>query len=849
MHNMGVEQQVTVDAADDATMGWQKLVPGTPISIWAATEPSEKLFQGTPAALEDKVDYRFRNGWVETGDLPCRTALRAFLQDRRVPIPAGTFTELVLADDEGELDFSTFRYRATLISRAFRVRLRAVTEGAVRFRIQTCGGVRVWLGETEVAVFEPFIRNTRSEAEVEFKVPSGESTLTLRLEDLHERDTQNFFSFVFCGGLSLDYSLPQELAEPNVEAAAKTLDALRFDHVFYESGPIRLSSDHLPDERMNITIEGPVVFPRGDILGPLEAAPVSIHDIGRKVPGDIALSAESAVAGCVHLKMSAKVGAASMTRTTGTTILRQGLRLEGDLSQRKKAAADEIARCACFEPAVAMLLALRNEKANRVEEILASVLPTIEERHDCSDFSILPILRLWRDASATLSSDTQNRVKSAILGYRYWMTEPGNDVMWFWSENHVLCFHTAQLIAGKLFPDEEFTNSGCRGRQLAEDAFVHLNRWFDAIDAHGLCEWNSAAYYPIDMLGLLTLHDMAPELKDQSREVLDRLFAMVALHTSGDVPAGCQGRCYEKELLAGAATELGSVAAIALGRPFLAGYDRAAALFCVSSYETPGGLQAFSHPPPGTSLKAKYTQGFEQAGKLTLWKSADIQLSTSTSGNAGQKGHQAHVVDVQAAAHPMARLWINHPGELKEWGDRRPSLLAGNHVMPHVAQHDATAVLIYALDRPWTKLQFSQLFAVKDAFEPPKKLGDWWVFKAGDGESAVWCSAALAPVEGSYAGSLWRAHARRAAWVVTVKQPDEPSDAFAERLSAASPSFDDQHMTVETRASDATRLQTVFGGATTLNGTLKEDGPLSVEPHVGWNGGPLMHWRTHGARS
>ena len=29
----------------------------------------------------------------------------------------------------------------------------------------------------------------------------------------------------------------------------------------------------------------------------------------------------------------------------------------------------------------------------------------------------------------------------AILGFRYWLDEPGNDVMWYWSENHVLCFH------------------------------------------------------------------------------------------------------------------------------------------------------------------------------------------------------------------------------------------------------------------------------------------------------------------------------------------------------------------------------------------------------------------------
>ena len=210
------------------------------------------------------------------------------------------------------------------------------------------------------------------------------------------------------------------------------------------------------------------------------------------------------------------MGGATLVRRLGTTILPEGHPLPGDLPARKTRAADLIAAHDGFEPSVAALLALRGEQPDRVARILAPVLWTIEEHWDCSDFSILPLLRLWRDARDTLAPPLADRLIGAFLTYRYWIDEPGDDVMWFWSENHVLCFHAAQLVAGRLFPDDSFPNSGKTGRAHAAQAAARLDRWFAAILDHGLCEWNSAAYYPIDLLGLLTLHDMAPDFRDRA---------------------------------------------------------------------------------------------------------------------------------------------------------------------------------------------------------------------------------------------------------------------------------------------------------------------------------------------
>ena len=93
--------------------------------------------------MSDTVDYLFRCGWVDTGNLPCRAALRALIADRQIDKPTGSFDQVVVADQAGICDFSTFCFRPTLISHALRLTLRSDAGGAVELRVTTCGGVNI----------------------------------------------------------------------------------------------------------------------------------------------------------------------------------------------------------------------------------------------------------------------------------------------------------------------------------------------------------------------------------------------------------------------------------------------------------------------------------------------------------------------------------------------------------------------------------------------------------------------------------------------------------------------------------------------------------------------------------
>ena len=819
--------------------GWHRLEPGAGLTRWAMTPAEELPFPGIARPMEDRVTYRFVNGWVDTGDLPCREALRRGIGRPPATRPEGPFAEVVQGFDGPELDFSTFRHRPTLIRRGLRCRVRG--DGAVTFDLSTCGGVALWLDGQEVTRFEPFDRNTPHRTQVAMTL-SGTHDLTLRLEDLHERDTTCFLSLILREG-ALEHALPEGMGSPQIEEVAAVLGSLRTEAVFHDDAPIRLRADPPPMAPVTLRITRPHAFARGGLSRDPAPLPEQTVTLTPETPTALLHEADPPDHGALALDIRAEAGGCTLRRSLGTTRLAQAAPLPGDLPARKAEALARIARGTGFEPSVALLLAQCGEQPQRVARILGAALTTIEERHDCSDFTILPLLWLWRTARGALAPALRDRLEAALLGYRYWLDEPGNDVMWFWSENHVLCFHVAQLLAGQAFPDRTFPNSGKTGTQHAAQAAARLHRWFDAIDEDGLCEWNSAAYYPIDLLGLLTLRDGAPEFRARVEDVLDRLFVMTALHTTGGVPAGTQGRCYEKELLAGPGTELGSVAAIAFGGAFAPGYDRASVLLCLSDYAPPPLCARLTAPEDGQVISARYTQGVGHAGKLSLWKTAQGQLSTVTGLPAGTKGHQAQVIDVQLAGHPMARLWINHPGERKPWGERRPSLLAGSHVVPQVAQHDGTALVIFDLARDWTDLPFAQVFAAPGAFAAPQAVGGWWVYRSGASQVAVWCSAPLEEVSGLYAGALRRAQGPRLGWVVTLPVPEETPDAFAARLARSVPVFDAEARALTTPGQRGEALRLSFDGTLTVGGAPQPFGPLTPEPHIALNAAPLTHWK------
>ena len=189
------------------------------------------------------------------------------------------------------------------------------------------------------------------------------------------------------------------------------------------------------------------------------------------------------------------------------------------------------------------------------------------------------------------------------------MDEPGDDVMWFYSENHALMFHTCQLLAGELYPSETFSNSGMTGLQMQQKAKGLLLEWFRGFLNEGFTEWNSSAYLPIDLLGLASLYAWTQdgELRALAKRGMDYVFYLLAVHSRKGFFAGSSGRTYLKEQFGNWSncTSFMSWIGYGCGTPGHAG--KGVVSLCLSDYEPPRGYAAYFNVEPGFELVCRST--------------------------------------------------------------------------------------------------------------------------------------------------------------------------------------------------------------------------------------------------
>lgn len=190
---------------------------------------------------------------------------------------------------------------------------------------------------------------------------------------------------------------------------------------------------------------------------------------------------------------------------------------------------------------------LRNKKEVFDFKELYDFCDFVDKREDCNDFRMISLQRLLVQFQDKLPQEIQDRIKSTIINFRYWMKEPGNDNMCYWSENHQLLFATCEYIACKLYPEEIFTNSGEIGKDKEAYALQRINHWFKMRFNTGFIEWHSHVYYAEDLAALMHLIDFSDseEIVKKATIITDLLFLDIAMHSFKGNFALTHGRSYE----------------------------------------------------------------------------------------------------------------------------------------------------------------------------------------------------------------------------------------------------------------------------------------------------------------
>ena len=200
-------------------------------------------------------------------------------------------------------------------------------------------------------------------------------------------------------------------------------------------------------------------------------------------------------------------------------------------------------------------VALGDQTTGLDEAIIDDARNRMELRQDTADFRAATLVRLLYldDTNPVLSEATRAGIEDTLLGFRYWLDQPGDDQMCFWSENHQILFHSAELLVGQRFPDTVLPNSGWTGAEHVAHATPRIERWLDLRGRFGFSEWHSNVYFNEDIPALVNLADFAEDegIRTRAAMVLDLLAFDLLNNTYRGLFATTHGRTYPNKLVGG----------------------------------------------------------------------------------------------------------------------------------------------------------------------------------------------------------------------------------------------------------------------------------------------------------
>jgi hypothetical protein len=242
------------------------------------------------------------------------------------------------------------------------------------------------------------------------------------------------------------------------------------------------------------------------------------------------------------------------------------------------------------------------------EGIMHSALDFIDARKDCSDFVIHGFIRLMQShqqktgkshllSTKLLSPDLLDRTIQTILNFKYFPDEPGLDSLCTWTENHYILFTSAAYLAGQLYPNKVFTNSGETGRQKIEKNRTRILKWLDMRFRSGFSEWLSHVYYDEDLVALLSLYDFAEdeEIKNRAEIVIDLILLDISLNSFKGVFGSTHGRAYENTKKWASNEGTTDTSKLLFGMGIFSGFDNMSSIaFALSGYRSPTVIDAIA---------------------------------------------------------------------------------------------------------------------------------------------------------------------------------------------------------------------------------------------------------------
>ncbi|MCI8622418.1 MAG: hypothetical protein HFG26_01995 [Provencibacterium sp.] len=436
------------------------------------------------------------------------------------------------------------------------------------------------------------------------------------------------------------------------------------------------------------------------------------------------------------------------------------------------------ARTAVFSE-LAKLLSGKTEQFS--EENVLRTLRYINARYDCSDFALHGVLRLYAQYSKSgiLTAKLVEALRQCILNFKYWVDEPGKSMMFTRSENHEMLFHSAEYVAGQLFPNEIFPNSGQTGLFHSLKGQMLSERWIREKGRWGYTEWLSNTYYEEDMLALLSIYDFGEEnapFRRLAKNLLDFTAVLIVCHQHHGVMATTHGRCYEQSLMYPETEAVANLNWLLLGEPkrLCEHFSIGATALCGSGYRPPENLEKLAAVPLWTKTRMGMFQ--ERGGdgvNCSTYRTNRYMVSGLVESRAGEHGGQVNAGQIllEGCVPVFVTCFDNKSATT------RPSYWGGQYVMPKTAAYKNFLGLIYKIE---TVAGYTHCYFPEASFDETACENGWWFGRKGGAYAAVYSEKPAQMVrEGDYRGRELLCMEKENVWLLEAGSAEE-SGSFAE---------------------------------------------------------------------
>lgn len=605
------------------------------------------------------------------------------------------------------------------------------------------------------------------------------------------------------------YGMALKLPEPAVDAEV-VLPTLLPETAERQRAERALGGVYLDRELM--TAEDPVTLHWADDLADSVQVSVAVHNSrGEVVAGKETLGARGAkvvVAEPGKLtpgRYSIKVTPASLKtdeiknlceRSLSFAVIPSDYREQpyGTYDERREEALEKAAREDGLYAQIAKLELGRWSEVR--SEPFFQAVDKINRRNDTSDFELLGLIgvMLRYADNPSFPAALKQPIEDCILRFRYWADEPGQDVMWFWSENHQITFHACEVLAGQLYPNRTFSNAAQTGVWHREKGERLALAWLRRRLTRGFHEWDSNTYFSVDMLALSHLADLAAddEVRELAATVLSKLLFTIAVNSYQGVFGSAHARTYPGDVKSGRGEGTSGAARLMWGLGTFSDGKCYVSLALMKRYRLPPVIEQIAIDVPEAMWNRErhggvldpavdYFGGSWEVNKVT-YKTPDYMLSSAQDYRRGSRGNMQHIW--QATFGPDAVVFVTHPPFLAESGS--PNFWVGNLVLPRVAQWKDVLVDVRKCP-PGEGLGFTHAYFPLHAFDDWMLTGKWLVACQGDGYLALTSKAGIRLVRnGRYAYRELRSHADEDVWICQLgsKRQDGGWASFRQRVES-----------------------------------------------------------------